>query len=227
MVKTTSSNPSVSTANLRTARLILPVVAGIVAGVAGSVFMAATASRSGIAPRSAVRSSERVGQRTEEPSPRVVESHRLDKVRRALSADATETETNEAAAAIIRPPTPTDVGRHVQTRIEQIVQRHASESVDSDWATGAESDFHHDLSSLGEKEHFSLVDLNCRTSLCIAVLQWPSYEAASQYDVVSSFPYKRNCAITVYVPLPEHGDIQKTYRSRVFFDCAEERTASR
>jgi hypothetical protein len=210
-------------------RTILPVFTGIAAGVVSSVLMAKLAVPAPEPSPSALQARERVSPRTSENDvrSRAVSSGPLPSPygEPGPYPDAAGAEA-PTPASVRPPPVPADMDRQVEESIDEIVQKHAAESVDSNWAAGTNSDFRHDLSSLGEKQGFALRSLDCRTTLCVAVLEWSSYEIAREYNDVSLFPYKHNCAITIYVPQPEHGDFKRAYQGKVLFDCSEERAAA-
>jgi hypothetical protein len=97
-----------------------------------------------------------------------------------------------------------------------------AERLDPDWGPRTEAAFRDDLSRIGQSMGGTVVDIQCRATLCRAEVQWPSYEdAAKNWQVLLHAPYRMQCGRHVFVPLADDADA--AYVGTVFFDCAKPR----
>jgi len=97
---------------------------------------------------------------------------------------------------------------------------HARDSVDSTWAPAARSNFVNDLSAIASDSKFHLVGVDCRTSTCVAEVEWSNYgDAVSEFGSVLHARYKQNCGSTIL--LPEPPDLAVRYRAKAVFECGE------
>jgi hypothetical protein len=97
---------------------------------------------------------------------------------------------------------------------------HAQDPVDSTWAPSAQTNFVADLSALASDSKFHLLGVDCRSTTCVAEVEWKNYgEAVSQFGSVLHAPYKQNCGTTIL--LPEPPDRAAAYRAKAMFECGE------
>lgn len=98
--------------------------------------------------------------------------------------------------------------------------RFEHESRDPTWAPVAERDFESHLKRIGARAGFVLKQISCRTTLCIAELEWVDSRSAARNagDVVHG-EYRQNCARGGLTPSSD----AKPFRDTVFFDCQENR----
>src|SRR5262245_20514370 len=126
------------------------------------------------------------------------------------------------------PPDPEQEYAKQQVIKQDWLTRHAREAVNPRWARGAEQDIDLDLDRLRQQEwarrnpiEFEIVDVSCRTSLCVAEVQWESARTAVENGAyLATHDYAQNCTVTVFGPSPEELDLQGPFLQKVFFDCA-------
>jgi hypothetical protein len=137
---------------------------------------------------------------------------------------------DDSAAAIAAPPSPpsqsaeearAEWARHEADRKAQV----AAEPVDRDWSRGASAAFRKDFEALGAKAGFTLTDVQCKTTSCLARVRWDSYAKAGEgwRDVLHA-RYAQNCAREVFVLPPSDDRAGAPYEATAFFDCAASRT---
>jgi hypothetical protein len=98
-----------------------------------------------------------------------------------------------------------------------------AEHPDPAWSPEATNAFKKDFQALGETTKFELVDMECRMSLCRAKFRWSSFpEASANWEKLLHAKYEKNCARTVYLPMPD--DPEQPYETSAHFDCTEERS---
>jgi hypothetical protein len=96
------------------------------------------------------------------------------------------------------------------------------ESTDTAWAHTASRDLQQGLQRLGDEHGYTTKSVDCRTTLCRALLEWPTYaDAQRSWKAVLHESYEPNCATEVYVPPPNTAD--GPYEATVIFDCTEAR----
>lgn len=127
-----------------------------------------------------------------------------------------EAATSEPEGA---PPDLEEARREARRLHDELLQRHRDEPVDRGWSGQAETLLRSDLGALAEGRSYHLTSLECKTSSCVATLEWPSYATAPQEAVgVIAAPHHVNCATSVWTPPPD--DPATSYRAEVFFDCS-------
>ncbi len=100
----------------------------------------------------------------------------------------------------------------------EYVEQHEDEPVDPDWAAEANAAFSDGIERLGESHDFELVSLECRSSSCLAQVEWPTQTAAqSHWGALLHEPYGMNCSRGVLVSQPEEPG--GTTSARVLFEC--------
>ena len=103
---------------------------------------------------------------------------------------------------------------------EEQLDDHEAAAIDSQWARSVAPQFNRDLEAIGE-EAFAVADVDCRTTTCVATLDFASYGAAqASLAGVLHHPYAVNCATTFVIPEPE--DRAAAYSANVLFDCPAE-----
>lgn len=105
---------------------------------------------------------------------------------------------------------------------EETKMRFEREEVDTKWAKATNQLFASDLTGLVEGSGFSIVHTECRTTQCSAVLEWASYDEASQgYATLLHHPYEANCTRHTLLPEPSEKDADQPYQMTIIFDCSE------
>ena len=103
---------------------------------------------------------------------------------------------------------------------QEAVVEHWSEATDSRWAPVASASLLRDLEGLAKENHFSVVQVDCRSLSCVGVVEWPSYaEATSTYLELVQAQYALNCQRTVAAEPPQ--DPSAPYRTTVLLDCKD------
>ena len=139
--------------------------------------------------------------------------------------------TASGTAAVAAPaPAPTQTPEEAQAEwIGRGAARQAQLAVeprDAAWSKKTTERFQKEFSQLGAAAHFTVADLDCKTTSCMAKLRWDSYrDAESSWRDVMHAPYATRCAREVFTPVPTAGEMDKPYEASVFFDCIEDRAA--
>jgi len=198
---------------------MIPIVAGLVAGVGSSLWISDRQARAPVhivemraAPMPSVEGSSDSARREAEPA-----APSLREQMRAVEASARPPVGHETAA----PPDPESQAaaraRLLRER-DALYQQHAAQPVDGSWAPEANQSLGGALHRLGAEGHFRVQGVDCRTTLCVATLEWPSYgEATANYARVLHEPYAVNCRRSIL--LPEPADRLRPYDGRLVFDC--------
>jgi hypothetical protein len=99
--------------------------------------------------------------------------------------------------------------------------RFSAEQLDERWARETATAFEDDLKD-ASAGRWSMVSIECATSLCRGTLKWPSYhQATASLMPLLVAHYKNNCKVSVALPPPP--DVGAPYDGNVFFDCATQR----
>jgi hypothetical protein len=122
------------------------------------------------------------------------------------------TQTSEEASA--------EWARHKADREAQV----AAEPVDRAWSRHATAAFRKEFEDLGTKAQFTVTDVQCKTTSCLAKVRWDSYAQAGQHwrDVLHA-RYSQNCAREVFVPSPPVDQTDAPYEASAYFDCTADR----
>jgi hypothetical protein len=76
------------------------------------------------------------------------------------------------------PPDPVAFRRSEVEQEHVLAQRVAVEGRDGAWASASEASIRKTLDELASGQPFRVADVDCRTTMCAARLDWPNYEAA-------------------------------------------------
>ena len=183
---------------------VLPVFGGAVGGVLVSTFVlyrqaaagdeAASARENG-RDRSEVRAFPRLS--PPKDSPLMVDS---------LPTSSPSTAVGAPSVAPMSAPEPeTESPEEVHAKwVAAYAAKIASvqrEGRDPEWATRTERTFAQDLSRLEPESGARVLKVDCRTTGCLATVQWDSYPAAAEgWRTLLHRPYTQNCAITLDLP---------------------------
>ncbi|WP_437314935.1 hypothetical protein [Sorangium sp. So ce385] len=104
------------------------------------------------------------------------------------------------------------------------LEAHRIEPTDSAWSAQSARSIQEGLRAVrGDAAPFDVVSVDCKTTLCVATLDWADYDktraASSQ---VLHHVYEPNCGVEFFNPPPEQPEAR--YQSQVIFDCTEART---
>ena len=106
-----------------------------------------------------------------------------------------------------------------------LVDRFTREGYDTTWAPGTSASIQNDVTKLAGDRKFSVQDVKCGTTVCLARLQWPDYASVKEeYRSLLTYPYSANCARSIFVPPPD--DEATSYGATLIFDCEGARAGS-
>jgi hypothetical protein len=130
---------------------------------------------------------------------------------------------HDAGPSVQVPPRADDASPEDETAAEERrhakwVQRYESERADPAFSATAARSLRTDLRPLAEAAGFQITDVDCRTTMCAAKLEWPTFAGVRQAarDLVIH-TYHTNCAKELHFPPPE--DPTQPYGATLFFDC--------
>lgn len=92
-------------------------------------------------------------------------------------------------------------------RWSERLQQHASEPIDAAWSRTAALSPSEDLRSAEQQQPFHIIDTQCRSSSCSALVEWPSYHsAADSYAALLHQMTQLNCVRQIVLPQPARRD---------------------
>jgi len=134
-----------------------------------------------------------------------------------------------ASRAEAVPPTPSappprpDPEELKRALLEQQLLRldaHQRQSIHPTWSSEATRAFSADFSALTQGQPFTVRAIDCRSTSCIANVQWPSYaEAAASYQVLLHHSYAMDCMRSLLLPDPE--DPERAYEASLILECGD------
>lgn len=146
---------------------------------------------------------------------------RLRELEEATDAGTAQATTPPEAAAAITPDsgaTREQVAQREYDAFRGRVQEHLQESRDPRWSDRAQQALRTDFHDLEHGLGFTMVDVDCRTTSCVATIEWPTYALATQrYTGVLVNPARLNCMRESSLPPPATPNAP--YREQVIFDC--------
>lgn len=75
-----------------------------------------------------------------------------------------------------------------------------------------------DLGEIAQTSSFELVQTECRTTSCLATMQWPTYgKAQAEWRKLLHHGYQANCSREI--TLPEPSDETAPYQATLVLDC--------
>jgi hypothetical protein len=144
---------------------------------------------------------------------------------RLLQLEARVQSTGQYAAPPTRPksprepPSPEQQLSRDRTIHDRWVNRFTREGVDPKWAKETSEALASDLRAAGQGSSFSVERVDCRTTMCSAMLEWPSYGAVpTSARRIMDASYEVGCAKHLFVPPPDNG-ASSEYRAELYFDC--------
>jgi hypothetical protein len=202
--------------------VVVPALIGALSGVGAMLLFRSAQAPLPAAPRLA------------DPRPIVVAApdHRVDVLEaqvRSLQtarADSPQAGSAQPAAPIAPAPDSPQVAESRQASAERFAREfesrldaRSSEPRNSAWAAAKEASISRELPRLGAAAHesFSLVNVDCRTTTCVARLEWPSEQTArNELPQLLRSTGDLGCANQIAFP-PGSGE---PYRASLLFDCA-------
>jgi hypothetical protein len=183
--------------------IVVPAVVGLVAGVGGALVTA----RASHPPTPNDRSAP--------PTNRLDNDINASRERQVRAA--AEVLVNAAALAAKSAPenpraalSPAEEGIRRQRQHEDLLANHLRETVDPEWAQRSSVSVSSELKTLAESRHFSLLELDCRRTSCVADIEWQSYaDARTEYDALLHGRFSGiNCGSEILVPPGTGGPIR-------------------
>ncbi len=102
------------------------------------------------------------------------------------------------------------------------IERHRAELVDASWAVTAKRAFETELGAIGTKAKFRVVDVDCRTLSCLAVLEFDKYDDARQnFQRVLQARLTQRCGREITLENPRIPEAR--YQTTAVFDCSAAR----
>jgi hypothetical protein len=103
------------------------------------------------------------------------------------------------------------------------IEAHRRDKVDPGWARDVERAYNDDLQAISRDSQFRLLNVNCRTTSCIAELEFANFNIANQnWSKVLHRRYKTACGTEISIPPTDKPD--EPYRATVVFDCLSMRS---
>jgi hypothetical protein len=122
------------------------------------------------------------------------------------------------------PPTREEVKQQLLQQRQAQLEAHQREPVDFFWAKEAHTSLAADFAPLTRGDAFRVRGIDCRTTTCVATVEWPSYTKATEdYARLLQHPYGLDCARSILLPEPE--DPAARYEARLVLDCQNLRPA--
>jgi hypothetical protein len=179
----------------------------------------------------------RDGQRTAEESRAIerrlsaVEGQRNDPIYVQVPVAVREPARDAVAVAEATPPgdeaipAEPDVARRRDEQREELarhtesaIQKHRLERQDSGWAAKAAPSLRAGLEKVAESRKFKLGEVDCRSTSCLATLEWNNAtEAREEFGKLAHEPFDVNCARSISLP----GDAEPSMpvQATLILDC--------
>jgi len=122
------------------------------------------------------------------------------------------------------PERPTAEEESRQTVATRDAQQQAfdAEGYDPAWSNEARSAFNQDLTTLAQDKNYRVLNVDCKTTLCKATVEWPSYgEVRNTVSDLLYADYHNNCTKMVFAPVPDNQ--ANPYQGTVMYDCTSAR----
>lgn len=210
--------------------MIVPAVAGVIAGVASSFIFSARGEARPPAGERAQAASAAAASTVYAPvfvAP-AGSTQPVDDLRKRLDA----LEARSGAAQTGAAPAPLSEAaleeqkRATLERHEALVKAHREEPLDPAWGPSTGSLVRSDLEKLAESSSFKVVEADCKTTTCASTLEWPTFgQASSEWRNVLHHGFQANCSRAVTLPDPP--DPGAPYRATIVLDCENWRAEGR
>lgn len=115
-------------------------------------------------------------------------------------------------------PEPEELRQALLQQQQVRLDAHQRQSIHPVWASDATRAFSTDFSALTQGQRFTVRSIDCRSTSCIARVEWPSYaEATTGYEVLLQHSYALDCTRSLLLPDPE--DPERAYEASLLLDC--------
>lgn len=209
--------------------MLLTIVFGFVAGIAGSVLggvaVRSRDERAEAPPASTSPVGESNGARIDEWL-RDQQSKRLSQLEEKLAdkeANDSDERSGQPSTEAHTPPPDLEASRE-QTlgEWEERLVEHENEPVDPTWSKETQEVLQGEVAGLADQGKFTVVDTKCRSKTCSTTVEWKDYGAAIEgFSPLLHHPYKHGCVREVILPEPENRE--QPYQATVLYDCSQSR----
>lgn len=104
---------------------------------------------------------------------------------------------------------------------ERALRDHESEPKEDGWSEATSRILRSDLEQITAEGQFRVVDVDCRSITCAAILEWSTYDVAVKtWAAILNYPFQANCGVEVFLAQPDRNIAQ--YRSVALFRCHAE-----
>jgi hypothetical protein len=101
---------------------------------------------------------------------------------------------------------------------DNLIRQHWADPDDKAWSSITTPSLRASMESLAKSSTFKVVDVNCRSTSCLATFEWPSYDDASrEFSKIADEPTQMNC--TRGITLPEVTDPSQPVQATMIFGC--------
>lgn len=137
----------------------------------------------------------------------------------STSAEAPDAGSARAERTDDTPPDPVAERVAKEKEYADDLSNHEKDGRDPAWAPRAESTLARSIQdTLGDER---IVRVDCKTTSCVAHIQWPTREAAAkEYQKLLITSFEPNCAVKILLHEQEPGG---PYRERMILDCTDSR----
>ncbi len=158
-----------------------------------------------------------------EPAREVTRESRIQRLRdsavearlQALEEARSGEPTSEDAPEAVDPPTQ----QEMEARHAERVRAHHEEELNPHWARETSAAFAADFLR-NEGTNFSVADVECRSTTCSVVLEWPSRDLAlNEWKRALVQPTRANCGRSIVVPEQTAGDTGPL-QATLLLDCS-------
>jgi hypothetical protein len=173
-----------------------------------------------------------------EPEVRIIERQgsavAVDLLSRALSAASDERSAKSdqpatPAASVVSartepepPRSQEELKQDWRQKFARKVDIAASEARDPAWAQEVEQAFQNDFTQQRGRTQAELLNVECKSSACLAHVQWPSYAVAKRmFPQIMHTAYATNCAVAIDIG-DEPAEPDRPHQAAVVFKCKRE-----
>jgi hypothetical protein len=157
-----------------------------------------------------------------------VMQQRLNNLERSVAAPTADSTRSPRLAEVpaseqVHLTSPEEERRQVIALRDTELKAFEVEGYDPAWSTSTRTAFQQDLKALSGDKNYQIKSVECKTTLCRAVVHWNSYdEVRSTAGELMHAMYRTNCTKTLFAPRPE--DPKAPYDGTVMYDCTSLRT---
>jgi hypothetical protein len=145
-----------------------------------------------------------------------VSAMEIASLKKESCGDNTQDEKTQGETQEMPPPP------DLEKLLSKSIERFENQPYDRQWAEAAETSFHKELSEAASEIGMRLESVECKSTDCMAVVEFENYEAVKQRtSKLAMQPFSVNCGLQITNPEPENRDAP--YHVKVFFvDCEKQ-----